>query len=376
MTAEHAEHASRRSPAAAEAAARWARAAVTAVLIAGAALLVALALTLVFSSDSDQIGWDLRIAYLPAADAVWEGRSPYPNPHDPNLDLPRPYVYPPQLAIALVPLSWLPADLAAFLVFLASVAALVGALALVGVRDVRCYAALLLWAPVWNSLDTLNVSSGLALGVALLWRFRASLLPLAATLGAMVSVKLFLWPLVVWVGSTRRLVPAALALGIGFILTFASWAVIGFAGLAEYPDLLSRVGEQESYSIAGMSAELGLGQGFGRGLATIVGLVLLAIAVLEGRRWNSVRAFTLAVAATLALSPVVWLHYLTLLIAPLGLARPHFSPLWLLPIVLWVSPRDENGDGLHPYVPAVVAIVLLGLLVARPLVDREPEVAS
>ena len=61
---------------------------------------------------------------------------------------------------ALVPLSWLPTDLAAFLVFLASVAALLGAVALVGVRDVRCYAAVLLWAPTWNSLDTLNVSVG------------------------------------------------------------------------------------------------------------------------------------------------------------------------------------------------------------------------
>jgi alpha-1,2-mannosyltransferase len=356
--------------------ARWARAAVTAVVVAGAALLVVLALTLIFSSDSDQIGWDLRIAYLPAADAVWDGRSPYPDPDDPNLDLPRTYVYPPQLAIALVPLSWLPADLAAFLAFLASVAALSGALALVGVRDVRCYAAMLLWAPVWNSLDTLNVSSALALGVALLWRFRATVWPLAATLAAMVSVKLFLWPLVVWVGSTRRLVPAALALGIGLTLTFVSWAVIGFAGFADYPDLLSRVGEQESYSIAGMSAELGLGQRFGRGLATVVGLVLLGIAVREGRRQDSVRAFTLAVAATLALSPVVWLHYLTLLIAPLGLARPRFSPLWLLPIVLWVSPRDENGEGLHPFIPAVVAIALIALLLARRPAHRELEGAS
>jgi hypothetical protein len=349
---------------------------VTAVVVAGAVLLVALALSLIFSSDSDQIGWDLRIAYLPAADAVWDGRSPYADPDDPNLDLPRTYVYPPQLAIALVPLTWLPVDLAAFLVFLASVAALLGTLALVGVRDVRCYAALLLWAPVWNSLDTLNVSSALALGVALLWRFRATVWPLAATLGAMVSVKLFLWPLIVWVASTRRVVPAALALGIGITLTFTSWAAIGFAGFADYPDLLSRVEEQESYSIAGMSVELGLGQGFGRALATIVGLALLGIAVLEERRRDSVRAFTLALAATLALSPVVWLHYLTLLIAPLGLARPRFSVLWLLPIVLWVSPRDENGEGLHPFVPMVVVIALLVLLLARPRAQAEPGMPS
>jgi hypothetical protein len=72
----------------------------------------------------------------------------------------------------------------------------------------------------------------------------------------------------------------------------------------------------------------------------------------------------------------VWLHYLTLLIAPLGLARPRFSPLWLLPIVLWVSPRDENGQGLDPFVPAVVVIGLIALLVLRPRTLGRSEGAS
>ena len=163
------------------------------------------------------------------------------------------------MAIGLVPLTWLPVDLAAFLVFLASVAALLGAVALVGVRDVRCYAAVLLWAPTWNSLDTLNVSSALALGVALLWRFRSTLWPLGATLGVMVSVKLFLWPMLVWVGLTRRPPAAILALVLGLGVTLASWAAIGFAGLADYPELLSRVDDQENYSIAAIADELGIG---------------------------------------------------------------------------------------------------------------------
>ena len=182
-----------------------------------------------------------------------EGVSPYADPDDPTLDLRHTYVYPPQVAIGLVPLTWLPVDLAAFLVFVASVAALLGAVALVGVRDVRCYAAVLLWAPTWNSLDTLNVSSALALGVALLWRFRSTLWPLGATLGVMVSVKLFLWPMLVWVGLTRRPPAAILALVFGLGVTLASWAAIGFAGLADYPELLSRVDDQENYSIVAIA---------------------------------------------------------------------------------------------------------------------------
>jgi hypothetical protein len=344
---------------------RWASRAFTLLLVAAAITLVLAATIAVFSADSDRIGFDLRAGYLPAAEAVREGDSPYADPDDPRLDLRRTYVYPPQVAIGLIPLTWLPADLAAFLVFLASVAALLGAVALVGVRDVRCYAAVLLWATTWNSLDTLNVSSALALGVALLWRFRSTIWPLAATLGIMVSVKLFLWPMLAWVGLTRRPPAAIIALVLGLVITAASWAAIGFAGLADYPELLSRVGEQDNYSIVAIADELGLGA-VGPALAAIVGGALLVAALWWGRRQHEVRAFTLAVAASLALSPVVWLHYLTLLIAPLGLARPRFSPLWLLPIVLWVSPRDENGDGLHPFVPMVVVVALMVLLLVRP----------
>jgi hypothetical protein len=345
------------------------------LLVAGAITLLVAAAIAVFSSESNQIGFDLRASYLPAADAVREGDSPYADPDDPALDLRRAYVYPPQLAIGLVPLSWLPSDLAAFLVFLAAIAALLGAVALVGVRDVRCYAAVLLWAPTWNSLDTLNVSAALALGVALVWRFRSTLWPLAATLGAMVSVKLFLWPLLVWVALVRRPLAAILAAAIGFVLAFGSWAAIGFAGLGDYPELLSKVGDQENYSIVAVAEETGLGP-VGAVLALVVGGALLVAAVWSWRSGQEIRSFTLAVAACLALSPVVWLHYLTLLIAPLGLARPRFSALWLLPIVLWVSPRDENGEGLHPFVPMVVVVALIGLLVARPRSEPALEAGS
>jgi hypothetical protein len=33
--------------------------------------------------------------------------------------------------------------------------------------------------------------------------------------------------------------------------------------------------------------------------------------------------------------------------------------------VLWVSPRDGNGDGLEPFVPAAVTVALVALLLFR-----------
>jgi hypothetical protein len=44
-----------------------------------------------------------------------------------------------------------------------------------------------------------------------------------------------------------------------------------------------------------------------------------------------------------SLSPIVWSHYWVLLLAPLALARPRWSPLWLLPIAFSILPGQSTG---------------------------------
>lgn len=337
----------------------------TALLLGVAAALVAGLLGALGTAHSQELGWDFRVAYLSGAEAVVKGASPYPDSLE-GVDVPRLYAYPPQLAFVLTPFTALPEDVAVALVVLLSLAALMGALALVGVRDLRCYAVVVLWLPGWNALQLANISAALVLLVACAWRFRATVWPLAGALAAAISLKLFLWPLLVWGVATRRLRATALSVGIGLVGTAAAWAAIGFAGLETYPDLLSTIAEQESYSITGMMEELGYGQGVARLVAFGAGSALLALCVTFARRSDDERAFIVALAAALALSPIVWLHYLVLLIVPLGLRRPDFSALWLLPIVLWVCPRSENGDGFQPFVPALVAAAMLALV----LIDR------
>jgi hypothetical protein len=105
----------------------------------------------------------------------------------------------------------------------------------------------------------------------------------------------------------------------------------------------------------------------------LVGGGLVAACLLLGRRGDDERAFVVGVAAVLAISPVVWLHYLVLLAVPLAIARPRFSPVWLLPIVLWVSPRSENGDAaLEAFVPFLVTAVVFAALLARPRPQPRP----
>jgi hypothetical protein len=322
--------------------------------------------TLVVAAGAPRLGFDFHANYLNAAEMVRDTGSPYVPVGD-SVEVGKlPYVYPPQVAILLVPLTTLPSGLVTFGAFIGSLAALLGALAVIGVRDARCFAAVLIWAPGFNALEMANVSAVLALAVALLWRYREALWRPAVALGLAVSTKLFPWPLLVWAVATRRYRIAGMAVAIGLAVTISAWGAIGFDGLLMFPNTLARIPTGESYSIVGMTAALGLSPIGGPVLMAVLGGSLLAAVVILARRGDEQRAFICAIGAALALTPVVWQHYLVLLAVALGLARPRFSAIWLLPILLWISPRAGNGDGLEPYVPGVVAAILLTVLVIRP----------
>jgi alpha-1,2-mannosyltransferase len=322
-----------------------------------------------FSLAEGLLAWDVRFAYLPAAEAILDGRSPYPALDDPILEDQKGYVYPPQLAVSLLPLAPLPIDLAALLVTGAMLAMLWLTLHLLGIRDVRCYAAALLWMPVASGMLLANVSIPLALALAVLWAYRDRVRAPALALGLAVSAKLLLWPMLVWTIATRRLRTTAWATVVGVAVTFVAWAAIGFAGLDGYLDLLRRLSEiqsENSYSIVGMASTLGLAESVGQALTLVIGGGLLVACVVLARRGDEARSFTCAVVATLALSPIVWLHYLVLLLVPLAIARPRFSIIWLLPILLWTSPRPGYAEGFQTFLPAVVTVILVAVILARP----------
>jgi hypothetical protein len=105
--------------------------------------------------------------------------------------------------------------------------------------------------------------------------------------------------------------------------------------LAEFsPDpvqVLAASEQARSYSpVSGLLA-LGLGELAARIVATALGLVLLVGCAIVGRRGDDRRSLTLALAAALVLSPIVWLHYFVLLLVPIALARRTFSVLWNIP---------------------------------------------
>ena len=339
----------------------WARTLLTGVLAGGAALLLS---GMLAAAGSSELGYDFRATYAGAAELVIGGDSPYPDADDGTLERERGYVYPPVLAFVLAPLTTLPIDVAAMLAVLAAGAALAGTLAVLGVRDLRCYAALFLSAPAWNALEMANVSAALALALALVWRYRDEAPRAGVALGLAVATKLLLWPLLVWAAATRRLGVAAWAFTTGLAAVVLSWAAIGFAGLGEYPDLLRRLSEiqaERSYSLVGVADALGLDERAGTVAALGLGLAFLAWSFLRARGGDDLGAFTLAIAAALALTPVLWQHYLVLLFVPLAVSRPRFHWVWLLPLVVWLSPRAGNGEGIETVLPMLVMGVVIAL---------------
>lgn len=338
--------------------------------IAFCGVLPALVLISVFAAavGDDSVAFDFRV-FLSAAHAILHGDSPYPSVAASDEVIGRSYVYPPLTALVSVPFTVLPEEAAGLIVMALLAAAALAVPWVIGVRDWRCYGVLLLWPPVISGIQTGSVTLAIALLAAVGWRFRDSSAVASSTaIGVTLAAKIFLWPLVVWLAATRRVGSAVSALVIGVGLLLASWAAIGFAGLVDYPSLLRRLQDAEgadSYTAYIVGLDLGLPSAVARAVWLAVGLVALASVIALARRGDEQTAFVVAIVASLALTPIVWLHYFALLLVVVAVARPSLGVIWFVPLLMVVTP----GSG-HP-TPFQTAWTLAVALVTVVLAVRE-----
>lgn len=297
--------------------------------------------------------------------AVVHGASPYPRlstlPRVANKDTFSPFVYPAPAAVAMVPFGVLPFKLAAVLWLVLQLLAVVVSLRLLGVRDWRCHGAVLGSMAMLNAIGVGAVGPLLLLGVAAAWRYRDRALLAGAIVGAVAVAKLFLWPLGLWLLVTRRYRAAATAIGVALLSTLLAWALIGFAGLRDYPTLLSRltglVGPN-SYSLYALGRALGLGAAVSQYVPALLAVAL----VLGARKRSDAAVLTAAVAACLIATPILWTHYLVLLAVPLALASRRLTVWWVVPMVLLLFPDGWSYGRIDRIVIelAIVAAVFLG----------------
>src|SRR5262249_8561850 len=154
-------------------------------------------------------------------------------------------------------------------------------------------------------------------GAAVAWRNRDT--PVVAGVATAVTaiLKLFLWPLGIWLIATRRWRAATTCIAAGAILLVGGWAMIGFAGLGAYPTLVHLLERGEGPVSYSAIALLGL-SGTAATAATIVLSMAAVVAILLAARGadGDRRAFAVAVLASLVATPLLWLHYLLLLFVP------------------------------------------------------------
>ena len=323
--------------------------ALLAALVAGAGLLLLLA---VAQKAGNHPLYDFRGGLFNAGLAILHGRSPYQPgflAHQAAImraggiargetaatafSIP---VYPAFANLAIVPLSLLPYGIAGGLYTLASVAAMIAGLWLLGVRDWRCFALVLISWPFLYGVYLGAIGPFLVLGVGVAWRHRERLWPPAIAIAAIVAAKVFPWPLGVWLLITRRYKTFAVAFGVGLVLTFGAWAVIGFDGLAQYPKMLSEISflqEGRAVSVVSVLLVAGLTPAVASGTALALTAAILAGAWRIARRpGGEAKAFGLVIIAALTSTPIVWEHYMVLLFVPIALASPRLSKAWLLPL--------------------------------------------
>jgi hypothetical protein len=158
---------------------------------------------------------------------------------------------------------------------------------------------------------------------------------------------------------------ALAAAGAGVVLGLATWAPIGFAGLAGYPHLLQVLTDRwqsHAYSPVALGLALGLPVGAAGLLGLAVGGAVLATAVRVARRpGGDQAAFALAVAAALLLSPLVWVNYFALLLVPLAVAWPTLTRAWALTLPFLPLPGMADGHVRLILVPLVLLAAITWL---------------
>ncbi|MGN6814850.1 MAG: glycosyltransferase family 87 protein, partial [Solirubrobacterales bacterium] len=232
------------------------------------------------------LGFDYRPLWEASHD-LFHGASPYPAVHAAALHNEQQFVYPPVAAVLAAPLAVFPFGVAAALFAAIEVAATVLTLRLLAVRDWRCYGVTFLWYPVLQNFLLGSITSLLALGLAVGWRYRDSRRISVFVSAALIAAKVFLWPLLFWLAATRRWRTALCALGLALGAVGLSWALVGFGGLTSYPrllDELSRLESWKSYSAVALGLVLGLSTGEARALAIIAGAAVIATMLIIGYR--------------------------------------------------------------------------------------------
>lgn len=247
--------------------------------------------------------------------------------------LTHPSAYPPVVAVLGLPLSLLPYFWSVVLFTFWELGCLIAALVLVfrhfgGIKaplpvllTILCF---LTWQPIFVDLYRGQIMLTILLLLTLAWLalrsghdVRGGIL-----LGVVLSIKLYAWPVMLFLVITRRLKPVGLAVCV-FILSnlIMALALSPQAVANYYLSVMPEVGavwRQDVYNFSLFSLGYRLYGPTGAALLLTVGLGLSLWAALRARDFD--HSFMVMLAASTVLAPISWIHYLVTLFPALCLA--------------------------------------------------------
>jgi alpha-1,2-mannosyltransferase len=312
---------------------------------------------------------DFHVAYYPAGKRLLDGLSPYAaTPRQVAAGIA--FVYPALSAVLFAPFALIGRGGATVLYTLLAIACVPATLWTLNVRDWRLYGVAMLWFPIYDGWQSGNVTLPLMLIVALVWRHRDRALAAGLLSAAAISIKLFVWPLALWLLVTRRWKAAAWALASGAVFNLIAWGLVGFNEISTFLRLSSDATKalwKGGYSMLAIAHHLGLTRSAGESLLVVVSALAVAVLVyLALVRRNERGAFVAAIVLMLLASPLLWAHYFALLLVPLALYRPRLSIAWAFPLLMWCMPPRQPVYGWQEILAWTATAVMLTLALRTP----------
>lgn len=275
------------------------------------------------------------------------------------------YVYAPPLAVFLAPATGLSFDVAAFGWLVLHLVALVAACALMPVgRPIRlaAFAVAALSSPLLVDLNLGNVSTFALLVGVIGWRWLDR--PVAAVaLAAGMALRPQLGVVLLWWLVRRRFRPVVWTVFAGAVLVIATLPFVGLQGYADFLRVVRNdqvAGVVHNGSLESAAIFLGL-SGPVPTLAFLAGAAIAAGAIVVSLRRDVEVSYAVTLCASLLLTPLLWGHYLLLLLVPAALLA-HRGRAWALalPLLGWLP------DG------AISIAALAGLLLPLVVPTRPP----
>jgi len=329
-----------------------------------------LAVSLAILPDSKAWGFDFA-AYHGAASRLADGMGLYTprslsGPFAPiSAGL---YLYPPPFAVGVLPLAALPLADATTTWYVLHVLALAAACALLPVRPVIRVAGFAVTALAFATVRDLalgNVSVLLLLPMAATWRWLDR--PLGSMAMALtIAIKPTTAVVLVWWALRRRWRALAWCLASGVVILLVTLPLVGTASYLDYLTMLRNVS-----GVTGAPGNLDLGStvvqlGFAEPLPTLVwvgGGIAAAMAMVLSLRRDREVGYMVSLGASLLLSPLLWDHYLALLLLPATFLAQRGRPWALgLPLLTWLP---------AVVLPAVVLAAMLLPFLARDETDTQ-----